>query len=268
MICSSVLLFIFTQIYVLLKEIVISIQSYLEAHNFIVRNRLWKWILVPGIIYAILVSVGIYFFMQSSNHVIDWLSNRIGLNDWLQEERNDWLNFFFVMMGIMLRLVLFLFYFSLFKYLVLIIGSPVFAYLSEKTESIMEGRDLSFSLKKFREDAWRSIKQALRNCLWQTVYFVAFIFMALLPLVGWIAPLVVVIVECYYYGFSMLDYSLTRQKFSPAASIRYIGNHRGLAIGNGTVFYFMHFIIIVGWVFAPAYAIIAATLSLYKSKTE
>ena len=31
-----------------------------------------------------------------------------------------------------------LFYFSLFKYLILIIGSPVFAYLSEKTEAIIE----------------------------------------------------------------------------------------------------------------------------------
>ncbi len=31
----------------------------------------------------------------------------------------------------------------------------------------------------------------------------------------------------------MLDYSCERHKLSPAASIEYIANHKGLAIGNG-----------------------------------
>jgi len=66
----------------------------------------------------------------------------------------------------------------------------------------------------------------------------------------------------------MLDYSFERQKLSPNASIRYVSNHKGLAIGNGIVFYLMHGVIIIGWVLAPAYAVIAATLSLYKTRTS
>jgi CysZ protein len=73
-------------------------------------------------------------------------------------------------------------------------------------------------------------------------------------------------VECYYYGFSMLDYSCERQKLSPSQSIAFIGRHKGLAIGNGMVFYLMHGIILVGWILAPSYAVVAATLSLYKVK--
>jgi CysZ protein len=71
------------------------------------------------------------------------------------------------------------------------------------------------------------------------------------------------LVECYYYGFSMLDYSTERHKLSPSQSITFISNRRGLAIGNGMVFFLMHIIPFVGWVLAPAYAVIAATLSLY-----
>ena len=63
----------------------------------------------------------------------------------------------------MMRLILLLFYFSLFKYLILIIGSPVFAYLSEKTEAIMEGLDHSFNWKELRKDTYRGIRLALRN---------------------------------------------------------------------------------------------------------
>ena len=66
----------------------------------------------------------------------------------------------------------------------------------------------------------------------------------------------------------MLDYSLERNKLSFAQSIDFIGHHRGLAIGNGIVFYLMHAIVLVGWVLAPSYAVVAATLSLNKIKSS
>ena len=50
----------------MLKDIVIAIQSYLEAHRFIVKHRLWKWIFIPGILYAMLFCTGIYLFWISS----------------------------------------------------------------------------------------------------------------------------------------------------------------------------------------------------------
>ena len=129
----------------MLKEIIIAIQSYSDAHNFIRKHKLWKWILIPGFIYTILFGAGIYFFWVSSNNAVTWLSSNMGVEAWLQKERNEFYSFLFVMIGMMLRLVLVLFYFSLFKYLFLIIGSPVFAYLSEKTTSIIEGREFPFN---------------------------------------------------------------------------------------------------------------------------
>jgi CysZ protein len=264
---SSPLLFIFTQIYVLLKEIVIAVQSYFEAHRFIVKYRLWKWILIPGILYALLFIISMYFFGKTSTAAIDYLTHVTGLDNWLQKAQNSWLGFFFTLAGIILWMIQMIFYFSLFKYLFLIIGSPVFSYLSEKTESIMDGKEISVNAQQFMKDAWRGIKLALRNTLWQSVYMFSLLLLSFIPVIGWITPLIAIMVECYYYGFSMLDYSFERQKLSPAESIRYVGNHKGLAIGNGLVFYLMHGLIIIGWILAPAYAVIAATLSLYKSKT-
>jgi CysZ protein len=252
----------------LLKEIIIAIQSYFEAHNFIRKHRLWKWIIIPGVLYTLLFIVGMYFFWQSSNDAVTWLSAQIGLENCLQKQRNEWLSFLFVMAGLILRIVLVFFYFSLFKYLFLIIGSPVFAYLSEKTESILEGKDFPLDMKQLIQDALRGIRLALRNTLWQTVYVVSLLLLSLIPLVGWITPVIALFVECYYYGSSMLDYSLERHKLTYAQSINYIGRHKGLAIGNGLMFYLMHGFIIIGWVLAPAYAVVAATLSLHKVKTS
>ncbi len=250
----------------MLKEIITAIQAYLQAHRFIIKNRLWKWILIPGILYALLFCVGIYFFWQSSTSAIDFLLLKTGLKEWIQKMQNGWLSWLAIFVQVILNLVLMLFYFSLFKYFFLIVGSPLFAYLSEKTEAILEGKDFPFSLAQLLKDIVRGIRIALRNLLWQTVYAVSIFILAFIPVVGLITPLISLMVECYYFGFSMLDYSCERHKLSTSQSIAFIGKHKGLAIGNGLIFYLMHLIPILGWVLAPSYAVIAATISLYGNK--
>jgi CysZ protein len=204
-----------------------------------------------------------YFFLRSSDGAVSYLSEILGIDKWLHRQQSSVLSFFFILAGIVVRLILVFFYFSLFKYIFLIIGSPLFAYLSEKTEAIMEGREFPFSFSQLLKDSMRGIKIALRNMMWQTVYSISILLLSLFPLLGWITPLISFFVECYYYGFSMLDYSCERHQLSPSASIEYIGKRRGLAIGNGLVFYLMHGLPIIGWVLAPAYAVVAATISLY-----
>jgi CysZ protein len=207
---------------------------------------------------------GMYFFWTSADEAVSWVSDKMQIESWLQQKRSGLLSFLFVMMRMMLMLILVLFYFSLFKYLILIIGSPLFAYLSEKTEAIIENKEHSFNWKELKKDTARSIRIALRNCFLQMLYFTGLVLMSLLPVIGWITPIIALLMECYYYGFSMLDYSFARSSFTPQQSIRFIGRHKGLAIGNGILFYLMHIAIIL----APAYAIVAATLSVHKVKNS
>jgi CysZ protein len=252
----------------LLKEIVIAIQSYFRAHRFISKHNLWKWIIIPGILYMLLFAVGMFFFLKSSDAAVNYLSHTLGIGRWLNRQSSGFLSFLFILGEIMIRLILVFFYFSLFKYIFLIIGSPLFAYLSEKTEAILSGKDFPFSFSQLLKDIGRGIKLALRNTLWQTVYSISLIILSFFPVVGWITPVIALFVECYYYGFSMLDYSCERHQLSPSASIEYIGKHKGLAIGNGVVFYLMHLVPVIGWIFAPAYAVVAATISLYYQNKE
>ena len=111
-------------------------------------------------------------------------------------------------------------------------------------------------------DIARGIRLALRNALWQTVYSICILFISFIPVIGLATVVLAFFVECYYLGFSMLDYSCERNKLSASASIHFIGRHKGLAIGNGAVFYMVHLIPFVGWVLAPGYAVIAATISI------
>ncbi len=252
----------------MLKEIVIAIQSYLEAHRFISRHKLWKWILIPGFLYTLMFMAGIWLFWVTSNEATQLLLNKTGIREWLENFKNGWMNFLVIICQIIIWMVSLMFYFSMFKFIFLIIGSPLFSYLSEKTDTILTGKDFLFSFSKLMNDAWRAIKIALRNLLWQSLYMLSLFLLSFFPLFGWVTPLVGLLVECYYLGFSMLDYSSERNNLSAMQSIQFIGRHKGLAIGNGFVFYLMHLVPIIGWLLAPSYAVIAATLSLHKARNE
>jgi CysZ protein len=249
-----------------LKEIVLAIQAYFEAHRFIQKHKLWKWILIPGILYAALFMISMHYFSETSSNFIEWIILQTGLKSWLDKLNNSFLGFLFTMGTLLIWLILMLFYFSLFKYTFLIVGSPLFAFLSEKTEAIMNGGNIPFSFQQLLKDINRGIRLAVRNSFWQTIYVLSILLLSLIPLAGWLTPILALLVECYYYGFSMLDYSMERHRKTPAESIFFISNHKGLAVGNGLVFYLMHIVPLVGWILAPAYAVVAATLSMYPLK--
>lgn len=246
----------------MLKEIVIAIQSWGEAHRFIIEHKLWKWVVIPGLIYTLLFITGMYFFGKSATEVVEYITHILRLSDWTQRFQNSFLGFLFTFSGIIFWLTLVLFYFSFLKYICLLIGSPIFAYLSRKTESIIENNEHNPGWAEIKKEVARGMKTALRNCGWQTVYLVALLLLSLIPVIGWITPLIVLFMECYYYGFSMLDYSFARNNYTPSQSQHFIGRHKGLAIATGILFYLMHVLIF----FAPAYAIVAATLTVHKVK--
>ena len=252
----------------MLEEIIIAVKSYLTAHHFIVKHKLWKWIVIPGIVYAILFGAGMYFFVHSAVVVIDYFFSKTGLKSWLEKEPDNGIRYIFILGQLILHIILMLVYFSWFKYLFLIVGSPVFAWLSEKTEAMIHGTEHQFNGRKYLRTIARGIQIAVRNSLWQTVYSISIVLLSLLPLIGWATPVLAIFVECYYFGFSMLDYTSERKGLSSAQSIDRIGNHKGLAIGNGMVFFLMHSVLVVGWVLAPGYAVIAATLSLQDEKNK
>ncbi|MDQ2752665.1 MAG: hypothetical protein M3R72_06545, partial [Bacteroidota bacterium] len=148
------------------KDIVIAFQSYFDAHSFIKKHNLWKWILLPGLIYAVLFAVSMIVFGESASRLIQWIFSVTQITNWKQNHQSGLLNFLFAFATFIFWLILVLLYFSLFKYIWLIVGSPVFAYLSEKTEAILENRSFPFSFAKLRRDIWQSVVVCFRNMLW------------------------------------------------------------------------------------------------------
>lgn len=250
----------------MLKELILAIRAYFSAHRFIVQHKLWKWMIVPGILYAYLFVLGMNYFSQSSSFFIESIILKTGLKSWVDTLNNDLIGFFITMGSFWLWFTLLLFYFALFKYLFLILFAPFFAYLHLRIDAIKNETVFVFNSKAYRKLIARALLLNVTNLLWQTVYLIPIVIICTLPIIGWFTPIFTILIECYFLGAAMLDYSLASENKNKVAAAAYVNNHKGLPIGNGLVFYLLHFIPIIGWMTAPFYSLIAAQLNTQEVK--
>ncbi len=165
---------------------------------------------------------------------------------------------------------IFFFVFAYFGgYIVLICLSPVFAFLSEKTEEILTGNKYKFNGDQMMRDVVRGILLALRNLFIELFYIIVIFFLGLfIPLIGGIiGSILLFFISSYFYGFSFIDYTNERRRMKLKDSVKFIRANKGMAIANGMVFSFFLLIPFCGTTLAGFVAIIsviAATVATHK----
>jgi CysZ protein len=245
------------------------VRTYKEAHRFIVRHKLWFYVFLPGIINAGMIALLIFGGWQMFGSVTDWLLDLLGLS----KDPTGLLKFLAVFLQVLFRIVfyviLFFVYFMVFRYLVLIILSPLLAIVSEKTEKLLTGKEYPFRLGYLIKDVLRGVGVATRNLFVELTFLIVLFFLSYIPVIGYICPVLIFFITCYYYGFSMMDYSNERYRLSIRQSARFVRKNRGFAMANGMIFYLVFFFVpLIGFVVAPAYAVIAATLGVHHIRAK
>lgn len=245
----------------MLKEIVIAISSFGSAHAFISKHRLWKWVLITGILYTLFLMGCFYFFGMSASYLLDeQLLEQSGLRGWISRINSGVLSFMLSFTLLVIWLIFALCYLSLAKYLWLFLAAPLLVHLNSIIASHM-GNQASSEPGAFSTSWLRALRMSLRNLLWQSVYLLALFLVALIPLAGWVVPFFALLIECYFWGFSMLDYAFRNRKLDYNDVISFSGGHKGYALGNGLVYYGLHLIPVAGWIVAPFYAQVAAAIN-------
>ena len=241
----------------------IALKAQFQAIPFIWKNRLWPYYFFPLALF-ILLFVGLYSVTSEAS---EWVE--IELIQWVESfftsENLGWLkSTLYVITFIILRILLFLVFAYLGGYVVLIFLSPVLAILSERTEKILNGKTFPFSINQLLKDIVRGVLLALRN-LSLELFATAILFgLSFVPIVGFLTPVIGIVLTAYFYGFSFIDYTHERYKFTTSQSIRYIRRNSGLSIGSGLVFSVLLMIPFIGSLLAGFAAInstVAATIA-------
>lgn len=153
------------------------------------------------------------------------------------------------------------------KYVILILLSPVFAFLSEKVDEKLTGKQYPFDLFQLIKDVFRGVLIALRNLTIELFLIVILTLSSFFagPLAILLVP-VLWLISSYFYGFSMMDYTSERRKYSISQSVQFVRNNKGIALGNGMMYSVFDMIPVVGIVFAPINAVVGSTISIIEKE--
>ena len=93
--------------------------------------------------------------------------------------------------------------------------------------------------------------------------------LSFLPGVGvLISPPLILFINAYYGGFGLIDFTLERKRFSIKESFKFNQTHRGMTTGVGLGFVLLLMLPVIGWMMAPGYGTVAATLAAIEKIRE
>ncbi len=242
-------------------------RSYCSANRFIRENNLWHFVYIPGIVNIILFYFSFNWFVSS---IETWIKGmfEFGCEDaylpWLCSalSKSAGLLHFFVKW--FLHIAFIGLYLSIYKSILLVIYSPVLAYLVDILEKKYRGVEEPFRLEQFIRDAVRGIVLAIRGLLLEGAAVLGLFLLALIPIVNLIQPIIIWFLSAYFLGVSMLDYTLEKKGMNIKESIIYTKKNKSLAVGIGTIFQLIFLIPFLGWMIAPTYGVVAAYFAVDK----
>lgn len=251
----------------------IGFKTFFQAIGFVFSKGLW-WVFIFPILFNIILYWG-------GNELSDlaianlkaWLLDITNLNaeqTWYSGILKGAVSGF---VWIAIEILFFTVFFYLGGYIVLIFMSPIFAYLSEKTEKIIAGKTYNFSGEQWMRDMVRGILITLRNLFYEIAIIILIFLASFIPVVGWffalISTVLLIFVSAYFYGFSFIDYSMERKKLTIGKSIKFVRRHKGIAIANGLIFALAMMIPFCGTMIGPfisVFSAVGATMAVQKTE--
>ena len=233
------------------KDIFKGIKAYAGSLQLISKLGLWKYFGIPiliSIVVAALVLISAYALADDFGYYF----SKLWIWDWGKE------TFFFlskILSGILILLV----GISIYKHVVMALSAPFMAPVSEKIEAYILGEDNHKNrVNSFSEQLMRGVRINMRNLGMEILLTIPILIIGFVPILGFVSTVLLILTQGYYAGFGNMDYTLERH-FNYSDSIKFVKQHRGLAIGNGIVFILFLLIPVIGIILVLPLSVTAST---------
>lgn len=260
----------------LFKNFGTGFSAYGKALNIIFTKGLWWYFIFPILLNVIFLIGGWLGIGSITDYIESWLTGLLSFDGdsftgaSMLEPISGYLSGAAgVVVWAVLKIAFFWVFATVGGYIVIICLSPVFAFLSEKTEEVLTGNKYPFNGDQLMRDVVRGILIALRNMSIELVYmFGIFILGLIIPFIGGIiGTIILFFIASYFYGFAFIDYTNERRRLTIKQSVKFIRANKGMAIANGMVFSLFMFIPFCGTTlagFAAIVSVVAATVATHK----
>lgn len=259
------------------KDLSLGFTTFFRAFGFALDNRMWWMFLAPVLLWVLLFFGVLAMLGGPVEEFSRWLSSLFNIpfdptvdkgvtgawntvKAFLEGAR-------VVIVGVVLKIMVGYVLYSLNKYIVLILLSPMLAYASERTERILTGRDYAFSWRQLMKDVWRGVLIALRNGILELFVVVGcWVVTLFFPPLALITAPFLFIVSAWFYGFSMFDYVSERRRLRMSESIDALKANRGMVLMNGALFALVMKLPLLGMMFGPVMAAVGASMAVVEKE--
>lgn len=252
----------------------IGFKTFFEAIGFVFSNGLWWTLLFPIAFNFLLLWGGTELADLYNNKLQLWLLNLANLDStsWYAGIIKGFISGF---IWVIVKIIFFSIFTYFGGYIILIFMSPIFAYLSEKTEKIITGKTYPFNGEQWMRDMSRGILITLRNIFYELAIIILIFVFSFIPIIGWIIALlstfILFFVSAYFYGFSFIDYSSERRKLNIGQSVKFVRKNKGIAISSGLIFALSMIVPFCGTFIAPfvsIFSVVGATIAIQKTESK
>ncbi|MEL6923937.1 MAG: EI24 domain-containing protein [Bacteroidota bacterium] len=238
------------------RDFTTTIQNYRDVLPFIRKHQLWKGLGHYGWAINLMIIVGALLGLKLFDFFSDWYSQ-------LSAEGLS-----IAAMGSMMSNLASegyeLFVMGGFKYVILIVLEIVIFHFARITHEKLSGEKADASLRSFVHAQVRMIKVTFYCFVMETVF--SAIAKGLLGAfdMGFFEYFLILLIQCYFMGFAVIDNYNEIYKLSIKESARYTRIYSGVALGIGFVFYVLMLLPVLGTVLAPLLGAVVATITMYQ----
>ncbi len=254
------------------------IDYFFKGLSFLFSKGLWYYMLYPFLLWIILLALTLFLVGDLVESIVQWvetyLASLFAHKSLFSFKLDSLIAFFSFVTNILLKLAFWFIGGTIVKYVTLILLSPMLSRLSEVMESKVSGKKFDISFKQFLKDIARGISITVRNMIFEYLFIIAgFIVCFIFPPAVFVVTPFLFFMSCYYYGFTMMDYSCERNRMNMSQGISFIKKHKALVCGIGCCLLLILKLPtllgdLVGLTIGPAAACIGATLAFYQIKKD
>ena len=247
----------------MIKNIILGVKEYAGSLELISKLKLWKYFIIPILISVVTaVLIGIEAYVLSDN--IGSYIAKLWIWDFGKETFTSISNF----VGLVIILIIGL---ILYKHIIMALSAPFMSAVSEKIEHHFYGDAVHLHIKStFTQQLVRGIRINSRNLLKELLITFPILLLKFIPVINIFSMIFLFLVQAYYAGFGNMDYTLERH-LNYKKSVQFVGENKGIAIGNGIVFMLFLLIPVIGIIIVLPLSVTAAstkTLSLLHNKQD
>lgn len=239
-----------------IKQIALGLDSYRRSFGIIREHRLGRYFLLPVLINIALMVLVWY----GGSWFGDWLSAKFDTGE-------GFIGFLGSLMRGAIMVLAYLLFIFVGGQIVIMLMSPVYSIISEKVDKAVSGRAYDSSASQIARDIWRSVVLTVKCTFKELAITCLLMLLNIVPLVGTVLSLVLVfVVNCYYFGYSFMDYTCERARMDADVTSQYIFRYKYLAIAIGAVYALSLYTVLGAFVaaFIGGLSTVAATLSQLK----